>query len=78
MGVFEIKPFDAGTMGVCQAVGEATATGAVSIIGGGDSSAAVSAAGLDDRMSHISTGGGASLEFLEGRPFKPLEIIDTV
>lgn len=78
MGVFEMKPFDAGTMGVCQAVGEATAAGAVSIIGGGDSSAAVSAAGLEDRMSHISTGGGASLEFLEGRPFKPLEIIDAV
>ncbi|HUW84215.1 MAG TPA: phosphoglycerate kinase [Phycisphaerae bacterium] len=78
MGVFEMKPFDVGTMGVCQAVGEATAAGAVSIIGGGDSSAAVSAAGLEDRMSHISTGGGASLEFLEGRPFKPLEIIDAV
>ncbi len=78
MGVFEVKPFDAGTMGVCQAVGDATAAGAVSIIGGGDSSAAISAAGLEDRMSHISTGGGASLEFLEGRPFKPLEIIDAV
>jgi len=76
MGKFEVKPFDAGTIAVARAVAEATDAGAISIIGGGDSAAAVEAAGLEDRMTHISTGGGASLEFLEGRPFKPIEILD--
>ncbi len=76
MGVFEVKPFDAGTEAIAHAVADATDAGAVSIIGGGDSAAAVEAAGLADRMTHISTGGGASLEFLEGRPFKPIEILD--
>ena len=64
MGCFEMKPFAAGTLGVCQAV---AASGAVSIIGGGDSVSAVNKSGLADRMAHISTGGGASLEFLEGK-----------
>jgi phosphoglycerate kinase len=67
MGVFEMDKFAQGTIAIAQAVAEATAKGAVSIIGGGDSASAVKKAGLSDKMSHISTGGGASLEFLEGK-----------
>lgn len=70
MGCFEMEPFAAGTMGVCRAVAE---SGAISIIGGGDSVSAVNQSGLADRMSHISTGGGASLEFLEGKPLPGVE-----
>ena len=66
MGMFEEKPFDEGTVRIAQAVAEATEKGAVSIIGGGDSVAAVKQAGLEDQISHISTGGGATLEFLAG------------
>ncbi len=66
MGMFEEKPFDEGTIAVAQAVAEATENGAVSIVGGGDSVAAVNQAGLADKISHISTGGGAALEFLAG------------
>ncbi len=64
MGCFEMPNFSKGTFAVCQAVADSSA---VSIIGGGDSVAAVNASGLADKMSHISTGGGASLEFLEGK-----------
>jgi phosphoglycerate kinase len=67
MGVFEMPNFAKGTNGVAQALVEATASGAVTVIGGGDSAAAVQQAGLGEKMSHISTGGGASLEFLEGQ-----------
>ncbi len=64
MGCFEMPKFAAGTMGVCKAVAEVKANGGVSIIGGGDSVAAVNKSGLADKMTHISTGGGASLEYL--------------
>jgi len=63
MGVFEKKPFDAGTVAVAKAVAE---SGALSVVGGGDSEKAVKSAGVADRISHISTGGGASLEYLSG------------
>ena len=73
MGIFEKAPWAAGTRAVCAALAELDAT---TIIGGGDSAAAVAQFGYEDRMSHISTGGGASLEFLEGRSFACLEVID--
>ena len=76
MGVFEIEPFDEGTKAVALAVAKATENGATSIIGGGDSASAVQKLGLEDKVSHISTGGGASLEFLEGKKFVCLEILD--
>ena len=66
MGMFEEKPFDQGTIAIAKAVALATEAGATSIVGGGDSVAAVNQAGLDDKISHISTGGGATLEFLAG------------
>jgi phosphoglycerate kinase len=76
MGVFEVPPFEAGTEAVAKAVADATGKGARSIIGGGDSASAIKKLGLEDKVSHISTGGGASLEFLEGKKFKCLEILD--
>ena len=66
MGVFEEPPFDQGTIGIARAVAEAADRGAVVIVGGGDSVAAVTRAGVADRITHISTGGGATLEFLAG------------
>src|SRR3954471_10314006 len=76
MGVFEKKPFAAGTKDVAQAVADATGKGAVTIIGGGDSAAAVEQMGLADQVSHVSTGGGASLEFMEKGHFSTLDILD--
>ncbi len=67
MGVFEMAPFSQGTFAVAQAMADASAQGAITIIGGGDSVAAIEQAGLADKMSHVSTGGGASLELLEGK-----------
>ena len=76
MGVFELPPFDEGTKAVAQAVAEATEKDARSVIGGGDSASAIMSMGLEDKVSHISTGGGASLEFLEGKKFKAINILD--
>jgi phosphoglycerate kinase len=76
MGVFEMPPFDEGTKAVAQAVAKATDNGATSVIGGGDSASAIKKLGLTKRVSHVSTGGGASLEFLEGKKFICLEVLD--
>jgi 3-phosphoglycerate kinase len=75
MGVFEIESFAKGTEGVARAVAEASSGGATSVIGGGDSVAAVNKLGLDDRMSHISTGGGASLEYVEGKELPGVAVL---
>ena len=76
MGMFEVKPFRGGTDGVARAVADSTRDGATSILGGGDTAAAVAEAGLADRMTHVSTGGGASLEFLEGRTLPGVAVLD--
>ncbi|MGD8450224.1 MAG: phosphoglycerate kinase [Phycisphaerae bacterium] len=76
LGAFETRPFETGTYALAHTIAEATDRGAVTVIGGGDSAAAVEQAGLAERMTHISTGGGASLEFLEGKRFESLEVLD--
>ncbi|XZE42969.1 phosphoglycerate kinase [Pirellulaceae bacterium SH467] len=73
MGVFEMPPFDQGTVAVAKAVADSDA---VSIIGGGDSAAAIEQLGFADSVTHVSTGGGASLQMLEGEKFKAVEILD--
>lgn len=73
MGVFEMPPFDEGTKAVAQAIADGNGT---SIIGGGDSAAAIEQLGFADQVTHISTGGGASLEMLEGKSFASVDILD--
>jgi phosphoglycerate kinase len=67
MGVFEIEATAKGTLAVANALADATAHGAVTVVGGGDSVSAIERARLAEKVSHVSTGGGASLEFLEGK-----------
>lgn len=76
MGVFERNDYATGTKSVAEAVALATDGGAVSVIGGGDSAAAVEQMGLGQRMTHVSTGGGASLTYLEGKAMPPIEVLD--
>ena len=76
VGMFEIPEFSFGTEGVARAVADATSKGATTIVGGGDTAAAVESAKVADRMTHVSTGGGASLEFLEGKTLPGVAILD--
>jgi 3-phosphoglycerate kinase len=76
MGVFERDAYATGTRSIAQAVAEATDAGSISVIGGGDSATAVEQFGLEDKMTHVSTGGGASLTYLEGKPMGPIEVLD--
>lgn len=76
MGVFEEPPFDQGTVGVAKAVAEAAERGAIAIVGGGDSVSAVTRAGVADKITHISTGGGATLEFLAGETLPGVEALN--
>ncbi len=76
MGVFEMDAFNKGTFAVAHALVDATAGGSVTIVGGGDSAAAIAQAGLKDGVSHVSTGGGASLEYLEGKVLPGIAVLD--
>ena len=77
MGVFEMTPFAEGTFAVARALAEATARGALTVVGGGDSVAALNEAGLAEAVSHVSTGGGAMLEYVEGKALPGLTVLET-
>jgi len=76
MGVFEMAPFAEGSKALCEAMAKIAEQGGTVVVGGGDTAAAVEKFGMAGKMTHISTGGGASLEFLEGKPFETLAILD--
>jgi phosphoglycerate kinase len=76
MGMFEVEPFRGGTDEIARAIADLTDHGATTIIGGGDTAAAVKEAGLENRVTHVSTGGGASLEFLEGRTLPGVAVLE--